>query len=760
MLLSHARTRCISALLVVVAAASAASADSDSQKFYKAYYLEHARGDLSAAAKLYADVAGDRDVDRALRSEARDRLAACQEELVSTDFARLMPHDAWAYVEINRPGDQLMSLIDQLGLLADSDSDSDGTGKKLGISPVIIKELLGIRGAAVAITGFDPSRQMPMGVAVFHPGNLEVIRGLIETALPVAAEKAKSIGGFPTYKIDGKVLVTLTKRLVIVSTTPADIDGVIDRLRGDETRSLATNKDLADSLEGRDDSLIYFCVNAKPLMPLLKAAMAAGGTQSKELAIAQALLDINSLRSLTGMAGVSDEGLFIDVSLNLDEGHSNLVYNFLRLPPIRRDTLKSIPAGAAWFLAGALNEAPSRFSSDGGDSDQKPIVTALDIGREIFANIVSFGVFGLPPEEPGSSRGTPIPDIAAVMTVNDTAKSEALWTQILGIASMASCGGPMEGTTDEVEGVQVRGFQMPENITVYFGTVGHDVIISPSKSAISRAIAAKRGGKTILDDKVFASSLKRFGPATTMLLSAHPGRCAQIARMFMQGSESEEIERAIALLTDTVATLTLSHSGESLRFTGTVTGIPDVSDLVTQLVMDMKNGRARARFASHESDPAPEPVRDGHNADRKLSDSADTDTLLDKFEVLAVDHNDREAALSIGKKLVKAAWDDALALNNFAWELVTEDRYDGGYNKLALEATKRSNALTEHGNWMFVDTLAHARFALGDVETAVKLETLAVKLAGDNDRRGEAEAALKLFKQALERGELSVKTPE
>ena len=54
MLLTHARTRWYSALLVVVAAASAASAHSVSQTFSKAYYLTHALRDLSAAAPLYA----------------------------------------------------------------------------------------------------------------------------------------------------------------------------------------------------------------------------------------------------------------------------------------------------------------------------------------------------------------------------------------------------------------------------------------------------------------------------------------------------------------------------------------------------------------------------------------------------------------------------------------------------------------------------------------------------------------------------------
>jgi hypothetical protein len=42
----------------------------------------------------------------------------------------------------------------------------------------------------------------------------------------------------------------------------------------------------------------------------------------------------------------------------------------------------------------------------------------------------------------------------------------------------------------------------------------------------------------------------------------------------------------------------------------------------------------------------------------------------------------------------------------------------------------------------------------------VKLETLAVKLAGDHDRVGEAKEALARFKKALEGGKLSVKRPE
>ena len=39
-------------------------------KFYQAYYLEHAKCDAAGAAKLYAEVADARDVDAAVKAQA------------------------------------------------------------------------------------------------------------------------------------------------------------------------------------------------------------------------------------------------------------------------------------------------------------------------------------------------------------------------------------------------------------------------------------------------------------------------------------------------------------------------------------------------------------------------------------------------------------------------------------------------------------------------------------------------------------------
>ena len=97
--------------------------------------------------------------------------------LRSADFARLMPAEALAYIEINEPGQQVHRLLDMLGLIAEPGATTDGQGPRVAVSPRLIKAVLGIRGAAVAVTGFDPAAEMPQGVAVLHPGSVDASLG-------------------------------------------------------------------------------------------------------------------------------------------------------------------------------------------------------------------------------------------------------------------------------------------------------------------------------------------------------------------------------------------------------------------------------------------------------------------------------------------------------------------------------------------------------------------------------------------------------
>jgi hypothetical protein len=436
------------------------------------------------------------------------------------------------------------------------------------------------------------------------------------------------------------------------------------------------------------------------------------------------------------------------VALNLDKGHQNLAFNFLRLPPVDAAALKRVPSGVAGFFAMALNEPGSRYSSKGEREDEKsekrPPVTFLDVGREVFANIVGITVFALPSSDAGP-KGPPIPDAAAIITVNDPAKSEALWTQFLGIASMAAGGGTIDGTPVDVEGAKVRKFTLPEGVSIFFATSGNAVIISPSRTAISRAVATQRGGKSILDDAGFSKSLARLTPDSVIAVFAHPGRCVEMGKPHMDAGDLREIQPFADAMKDTVASFVVDHSGESLKLSVAVTGVPRIGPIVSQAI--------RAQFAEHHARGHVQRALQANNPRESLSaidsrlaeNMQDTEALAAKFDVLALKLDNHDAALAMGDALLAAMNQDANKLNNLAWKLVDDQRYGGRYAELALKLSQRCNELTDFSNWMYLDTLAHARFALGDRAGAVELQRKALELVGNGPRRAEVERALRRF---------------
>jgi thiol-disulfide isomerase/thioredoxin len=112
--------------------------------------------------------------------------------------------------------------------------------------------------------------------------------------------------------------------------------------------------------------------------------------------------------------------------------------------------------------------------------------------------------------------------------------------------------------------------------------------------------------------------------------------------------------------------------------------------------------------------------------------------------------NDVEGAGKDAEKIVDIAKDDAGTLNNVSWMLLTFPPAKGKFQKLALAAAVRSNELTKSENWMFLDTLALARFEAGERPEAVKLQRKAIELAG---KASAPEPALAELKGRLERFE-------
>ena len=731
--------------VVLAGTTSLARAGSTQDSFYEAFYLEQTKGDWSGAAKLYEQVISDQRVPDEMRSRAKARLAACREELASSDFAKLMPPEALVYIELNRPGKQITKLLGNLGLIASPDQIVAEGSKRVAVSPALIKEVLGIRGAAVAITGIDPGKGEPTGVAVLHPGNVEVIRGLIETGLPFGGTAVEPISGYATFDVEGEALVTLTSRMVIASNDRSLIEDVVARLSGKEKQSLATNTNIAEAISDRKNALVVFFVNAKQIMPMVKGVMASECTTAQELAMADAILDLESLQSVTGRLGVADDGLSLDFALRLDKGHRNLIYNFLRTPAINRETLKCVPHGAAAFLVSALNEAGTRYSSDGpSGAGDVPIVTALDFGREIFANITSLAVFALPPSGDRAASGPPIPDVAAAISVNDPAKSEALWTTILGVAGIATGTSAIEGTPTEIQGTNVRTYKLHEGVTIYFTTMGSDIVVASSRSAMARTIEAKQKGKSVLSDDAFAASLSRLGEKSTKGMFVHAGRCAQIAKQFMSPRELADAQPFFDALGRTVGTFVVEHTDQVFGVSANISGIPNVGDLLAkQLTLDARQQQRRKKLTKvmreRRWDDALAEV------DSQLAAQPNSAKLLrSKFKILAVGKKDPDAARACAEALYGKIKDNANALNSFAWALLTEDQYEDAYNDVALRFSDRSNGLSGHKNWRCLDTLAWAKFKTGDPTAAVELEKKAIDCSNGRGKK-ELEQALAKF---------------
>jgi tetratricopeptide (TPR) repeat protein len=735
--------------MVVGTAAAKPPADTT---FYKAYFLEHEGGDMATAAQLYGE-AIEGGLDSALGATARTRLAACREELACADFATLMPPDAFVYLEINRPGEQFGDLLNMLGLVASGETTaktgeaaetpgSAGAGKHVAISPVLIKEFMGVRGLAAAVTGFDPMTQTPSGVAVFHPGSVDAIRGLLETALPAAAEAVKPIEGYATYQIEGKVFICLTPRLVVVSPQRPQIVALLQRLNGKLEKSLANSEALGEVLRTRGNAALFFCVNAKPIMPMVTAFAGA----SRELAMANALVDLNSLKAITGRAGVGEHGIYFDLGVGLERGQHNLVYNLMRTPPITRETLACIPKGAAGFMAAALGDPAKRGQAAGtAAGGATPAITGLDFGREVFANIVDFAIYAMPPAEGAESTGM-VPDVAAVIRVNDPAKSQALWTQILGIASMAAGAATTDGKVEPIGKAEMRTYQFPNGVSVYFATSGDKIVVGATRQVMQGAVATVSGGDSILKDEAFAPSLARITEHTSKALFVHPGRCFQVARRFMSPNDIKEAEPVVAMLTNLVTSVLTDESEELFHLSATATGLPNVGGLVAQLLQredqqkQMQHAVQSAKragdwdqaLAAVDALIAAEPEKSGH--------------LRARFDLLATGKKDHDAAVAYGKTYLERLGQNAEGLNAFAWNLLTEKRYAGQYNELALQAAEQAVKLTQRRNPMILDTLARAKFELGDIKQALEIQRQAVALPGGD--HADLRKALTRYEEA------------
>lgn len=712
--------------------ASSGAAQSAEELFYEAYYLHHEKGDLNGALALYEKAANSRRASDGLRDKARAMMRDVSEELASSDFASLVPEDTIFYLELNRPGEQMRKLLDQLGLL--NGDRSGGGNAPFGVSPKLIEGMLGMRGAAVALTEIHPQRGPTGGVVILHPGDLDVIHGMLETALPMGGTPAEAIGGYPTWNIDNQAWVTMTSQLVIASPQRSDIADVVAKLGGESGTSLATNGHLAGAMGMRGDDVLFFCANLEPVMPMIMAAVQEETRRDPAAQAALAFLDIQSMRSIAGRAGVDDGGMSFDLALDLDEGHRNLVFNLLRMPNLDNEALAMVPAGSAFFAAASLNTKGS-VPAAMEDARGRPIVTMMDFGTELFANVTSVALYAMPDVSP--APWGPMPQVALAMGANDVERSAAMWDLLLGTAQKAT-GGPAEPERSGAGAASIARYEI-QGVPVFVATHDDRVVVSPSEEAIAAAMG--RRVKTVLDDPVYAEAIAEFGTGSTRGMALNLGRCSEIAQHFMSERERREMAPFAELARDTTLALNVQHTTNSMGVSGRLAGIPNVGPMISQLVEQELHGGRRAMRARPRAGVA-------YAADSvEAAEASDPRSVFDRLH----HHGETASARKVVERIHRQSKNDPRTLNDLAWALLTEDVYSGQYDDVAMAMAHSANEASEWSNWYYLDTYATALFRHGKFEEAVKVQRRAVEAGASDPRIGEAQANLERFVEAAKK---------
>jgi hypothetical protein len=570
-------------LWIMLAAALSASpavatAQQAEQQFKEGYFQQTHQQDYAAAAAAYEKVVADSAAPEALRAEAKTRLAQTREDQAATDLAQLMPPNSILYFEISRPGKHVGRLLEMLGLQPQPDAKSPSDAKTatplpgglalpadFKVSPALVRELQKVRGAAVAITGVEPDGR-PHGVAVIHPGDFDLTRGLIETGLQVLPE-AEPIAGFKVYQVQGEVWVAATNRLFIVADSREQVAQTVSRLQDKKADSLAQQPHFSRLKEGRENSLAFVYVNGQ------RALQAAGPhLRGQEAMMVRMFLDLEHLESVSAGFGTTEKGIQAHARVVLAEGHRNLAYGMVRTAPMSRRSLAHVPAGAVAVAVFGLNPPDQSGGQPGG---QAPSLSAMDIGREVFSNVEEVSLFVLPPER--GDAGPPIPEFGMIAAVKDPAKSEALWDQLLSLAAMF---GPQVAEPPkeiEIEGRKAKQYQFRGAPPIVVVRLADRAMAAGTEDAISAAIRAE-GPYAITGDPQFKLLLDGLKAESSKAVLVHVGRAIGVAASMPRAPE--EAKQIAALMGDLKVMVVTNEQPNEFVIRASATGLPNVPKIV------------------------------------------------------------------------------------------------------------------------------------------------------------------------------------
>ncbi len=583
-------------------------------RLHKAYYLEHSKKAYAEARRLYEAVL-HADPEASIKRDAVAGAARCRDQLAAKNFATLMPPDTMIYVELNRPGEVLEKMAGMLGLtrkdmhaVLANRPDAESLlpfhlPGEIAISPAVFDALGCFGGAAAAFTSFDPSgNALPTGVLVIHHGDFKLFKGILETAFQFFPT-AKKIKDMPTFTAPipelGQVSGVLTDALFIVGTSRGLVEGVVDRLVGAAEVSLATRDDLAEVFTDRPTATLFAYADLQGIFDAVKADLSEHDL--RDFNMVNAFADLDSLRWASFSLGIDDGALGAQLAVRLADGHRSLAYNLMRLPPMSRDCLRVVPPNAAAFVGLGLNPAwaDAAISAAGTPTGDTPAITGFDIGRELFGNIREVCAFVIPGDfvRPKNAEHIEfVPNVGIVLSVNDAAKSRALWDQLLTIPGLIGPGELAAPRQTKIGRTPSTVYAVPELGKIYLAELDHCIAIGLTRKTLKASIRAHNKNKSILDDEVMGKVIAQMPRDSSIMLAAHIGRATElgIGGMRPPPGISMMISPITKLCRNTVAWIGLGQSPNQLTFRGAVGGLPNINEALKEFAPMINSAAAIA----------------------------------------------------------------------------------------------------------------------------------------------------------------------
>jgi hypothetical protein len=316
--------------------------------------------------------------------------------------------------------------------------------------------------------------------------------------------------------------------------------------------------------------------------------------RGQEARIASGLLDLDHLRFVSVFAGTTQEGFRIEARVDLKEGHRNLVYGLIRTAPCGRESLQYVPGGAAAVALLGLNPPDMAVAGRATATGPADFVTAMDIGREFFANLREAALFVSPATGNREVGGPPIPDVGLVLVAKDPARSQALWSQLLSLPAMFLP--PTAGGVSEVniDGSPATEYRFPNAPPIVLARVQDRAVVVGTRAAVAAAIKTGSGRGAITEDLGFKPLLERLTPDTSKAILVHAGRAADTAAGLARGHEAEGLRLASSILSNLRVCLVTDEKPTQFTVWLEAAGLPNVPEAIRKFAAAKQVHRKQA----------------------------------------------------------------------------------------------------------------------------------------------------------------------